>query len=61
MGSSRSFPVSRILAVFVAVLLVLAFIPTSSGPALEMIFSKAGLGQVNQAAESFLVNPGRRP
>jgi len=54
MASSRSFPVSRILTVLVAVLLVLSFIPTSEGPALEVFFSKAGFGQVGRTAESYL-------
>jgi len=44
----------RILAVIVAVLLVLSFVPTSGGPALEVLFSKAGFGKVNQAAGSYL-------
>ena len=44
----------RILAALVAVFLVVSFIPTSSGPALEVVFSKAGLGKVDQAAEKHL-------
>lgn len=44
----------RFLAALVAVLLVLSFIPTSNGPALEVIFSNSGLGKVNEAAEMHL-------
>jgi hypothetical protein len=44
----------RFLAALVAVLLVLSFIPTSNGPALEVILSQAGLGKVNEAAEEHL-------
>jgi len=44
----------RFLAALVAVLLVLSFIPTSNGPALEAIFSNSGLGKVNEAAEMHL-------
>jgi hypothetical protein len=44
----------RFLAALVAVLLVLSFIPTSSGPALEVILSQTGLEKVSEAAEEHL-------
>jgi hypothetical protein len=44
----------RFLAALVAVLLVLSFIPTSNGPAIEAILSNAGFGKVNEAAEEHL-------
>ncbi|MDF1526072.1 MAG: hypothetical protein RRA15_06330 [bacterium] len=44
----------RFLAALVAVLLVLSFIPTANGPALEVIFSNSGLGKVSEAAEMHL-------
>ena len=54
MVSAKLLPVSRILAALVAVLLVLSFIPTPDGLALEMILSRTGLGHINQTAESYL-------
>jgi len=45
---------SRLLAALVAVLLVLSFIPTSNGPAIEAVFSQAGFGKVNEVAEEHL-------
>ena len=44
----------RFLAALVAVLLVLSFIPTSNGPAIEVIFSQAGFVKVSEAAEEHL-------
>jgi hypothetical protein len=44
----------RFLAALVAVLLVLSFIPTSHGPAIEVAFSKAGLSMINGAAKEHL-------
>jgi len=45
---------SPFLAALVAVLLVLSFIPTSHGPAIEVVFSKAGLSTINGAAVDHL-------
>lgn len=45
---------SPFLATVVAVLLVLSFVPTSDGPAIEAVFSKAGLSMVNDAAKEHL-------
>jgi hypothetical protein len=45
---------SPFLAALVAVLLVLSFIPTSHGPAIEVAFSKAGLSMINGAAKEHL-------
>ena len=44
----------RLLAALVAVLLILSFIPTSGGPALEVLLSGAGLGQINESAQKHL-------
>jgi len=55
MKPSLSFLSSpRFLAALVAVILVLSFIPTSNGPAIEVIFSQAGFGKVSEAAEEHL-------
>lgn len=48
------FSSPRFLAALVAVILVLSFIPTSNGPALEVILSETGLGKVNEVAEKHL-------
>ena len=51
----KSFLTSpRFLAALVAVLLVLSFIPTSNGPALEVILSQTGFEKVNEAATEHL-------
>jgi len=50
MVTTNSLPRRRILTALVAVLLVLSFIPTSNGPALEAVFSSAGFGMVNDTA-----------
>ena len=44
----------RLLAAIVAVLLVLSFIPTSDGPAIEVLLSGAGFGKINAAAHERL-------
>ncbi len=55
MKPSLSFLSSpRFLAALVAVLLVLSFVPTPNGPAIEVILSQAGLGRINEAAEEHL-------
>jgi len=52
MGSIMSFFSSpRFLAAVVAALLVLSFIPTSDGPALEAVFSNTGAGKISEGAE----------
>jgi len=48
------FSSTRILAVLVTVFLVLSFVPTSEGPAIEAVFSKVGLSTVNGAAQEHL-------
>ncbi len=48
------FSSTRILAALVTVFLVLSFVPTSEGPAIEAVFSKVGLSTVNGAAKEHL-------
>ncbi|UCF87816.1 MAG: hypothetical protein JSV70_05075 [bacterium] len=54
MADSKTFISHRLLAAFVAVLLVVSFIPTSDGPAIEVLLSGAGFGKINAAAHERL-------
>lgn len=45
---------SRLILGFIAVLLVLSFIPTSKGPLIDLLIAKAGVGEVQDQASQYL-------